>query len=154
MSSLASTINAAIIAALKAIDGTGDYQTNVGNRVYRHAVLPQAEDSATDFPYICFGSFSYEEEPFDVNNSTKRVDTDVELRLFVKYDKDAEDTGIMDLYSDVKVALEDDYTLGSLVMDSVVGSLDVPEVMPDFGFVEGHVSFSYVYFHTAGDPTT
>jgi hypothetical protein len=154
MSSLASTINAAIVTALKAINGTGDYQVNVGSRVYRHAVLPQLEDPETEFPYICFGSLSYEEEPFDVNNNSKRVEAEVELRLFVRYDKDAEDSGIMDLYSDVKVALEDDYTLGGLVMDSVVGSLDVAEVMPDFGFVDGHVSFSYVYFHTAGDPTT
>jgi len=154
MSSLASTINAAIVTALKGINGTGDYQKNVGNRVYRRAVLPQTEDRPADFPYICFGSLSSDEEPFDANNSQKRVDCELELRLFVKYNAATEDSDILDLYSDVKVALESDFTLGGLVFDSMVGNMEEPEIMPEFGFTEGHVSFSYTFFHTMGDPTT
>lgn len=154
MSSLASTVNAKIVTLLKAINGTGNYQTNVGNRVYRHAILPQTEDKNTRFPYICFGTFTYAEEPFDANDSLKRCECEVELRLFAKYTDATADTGILDLYSDVKVALESDCTLASLVFDSSVGELLVPEVVPAFGFVEGHMTFSYIYYHVMGDPTT
>jgi hypothetical protein len=153
MANAASTINAAIKTALEGIDGTGDYQ-NVIVSVNRVPAPPQKADESTDFPFINFTTLKYSEEAFDANGNIKHCQCEATLAFYVKYsDASTADADILDLYSDVKIALEADYTLGGLLLDSDVSACEVAEIQPDDGFIGGYCRFSYKFTHTMGDPT-
>jgi len=153
MSSIASTINAKIKTLLEAIATGSGYQNDV-KRVSRLFIPPQPEDKSTAFPYICFGPLKYTEEALDANNTMKDVQAELSLGFWVKYEEATVDSDILDFYSDIKKALETDYTLGRLVVNSSVGRCEIAEITPHSGFVSAFSRFDFRFTHTAGDPTT
>ena len=153
MSSIASTINAKIKTLLEAISTGGGYQNEVKlvSRIFR---APQDRDEDVAFPYICFGPLKYEEEALDANNTLKDIRATLTLAFWVEYAEATVDSDILDFYSDVKKALETDYTLGNLVIDSNVGACEVAEITPNAGFVSAYTRFDFRFTHSMGDPTT
>ena len=79
---------------------------------------------------------------------------EVTLGFWVKYAEATADTDILDFYSDIKKALETDYTLGNLVVDSNVNICEVEAITPNSGFVSAYTRFDFRFTHSMGDPTT
>ncbi len=149
MATVAETIDDRIVVLLSAITGIKSVNTDM--------VGAQVKNEGADLPMISFSELDYSEEPWDVSNTLKRVDATQELVLFAA--RGASGTtarsNIMELYGDVKAALEADHTLAtSGVVESRVGSCRIGAITPPFNFASAHVSFRYTFHTQVTDPDT